>query len=119
METIDTLACEFGYEIIMVVPYANYLYRNGQDVTVITSRGMRVFYHFLPAECVVERYNRRTWVEPHSIGVPLKTIHFPRLAANERGVHFSGRLGSYRYMDMDKTIRQAMDFCRNITHAKP
>lgn len=79
METIDTLACEFGYEIIMVVPYVNYLNENGQPVTVITSRGMRVFYLFLPADRVIERYDRRTWVEPHRIGVPLKTIHFPRL----------------------------------------
>jgi UDP-galactopyranose mutase len=65
MGIIDTLACEFGYEIIMVVPYANHL------------------------------------------------------AANERGVHFGGRLGSCRYMNMDTTIRQAMDFCQNITHRKP
>jgi len=79
METIDTLACEFGYEIIMVVPYANYLHENGQPVTVITSRGMRVFYHFLPEDRVIERYQHRTWVEPDRIGVPLKTIHFPRL----------------------------------------
>jgi len=44
---------------------------------------------------------------------------YTHLAANERGVHFGGRLGSYRYMNMDTTIRQAMDFCRNITHRKP
>jgi UDP-galactopyranose mutase len=35
-------------------------------------------------------------------------------ARNEKGVTFVGRLGTYRYMDMDVTIRAAMDVARGF-----
>ncbi len=34
---------------------------------------------------------------------------YEKLAANENSVTFLGRLGTYRYLDMDVTIREAMD----------
>ena len=33
-------------------------------------------------------------------------------AREERGVTFVGRLGTYRYLDMDVTIREALDTAR-------
>jgi len=38
---------------------------------------------------------------------------YQRRAAAERGVTFVGRLGTYRYMDMDVTIRAALDVLRD------
>lgn len=37
---------------------------------------------------------------------------YAALAAAERGVTFVGRLGTYRYLDMDVTIREALDCAR-------
>ena len=37
---------------------------------------------------------------------------YEALAAAEEGVSFLGRLGTYRYLDMDVTIREALDFSR-------
>ena len=39
------------------------------------------------------------------------------LAEGERGVTFVGRLGTYRYLDMDVTIREALDTGRQILSA--
>lgn len=40
-------------------------------------------------------------------------------AEAERGVTFVGRLGTYRYLDMDVTIREALDAARTfLTHAE-
>ena len=39
------------------------------------------------------------------------------LAAAERGVSFVGRLGTYRYLDMDVTIREALDCGRRYLAA--
>lgn len=45
------------------------------------------------------------------------------LAKSERGVSFVGRLGTYRYLDMDITIREAIDAAntaiKSITEKKP
>lgn len=43
---------------------------------------------------------------------------YERLAAAEEGVSFVGRLGTYRYLDMDVTIREAMDHAAQLM-AKP
>jgi UDP-galactopyranose mutase len=40
---------------------------------------------------------------------------YEALAAAEDGVSFVGRLGTYRYLDMDVTIREALD---NAAHLK-
>ncbi|MFT4021730.1 MAG: UDP-galactopyranose mutase, partial [Acinetobacter sp.] len=36
------------------------------------------------------------------------------LANNERNVTFAGRLGTYRYMDMDVTIAEALNISEKI-----
>ena len=35
-------------------------------------------------------------------------VEYVQLARNERGVTFLGRLGTYRYLDMDVTIHEAL-----------
>jgi hypothetical protein len=49
---------EFGIELTLAVPYANWLHKNGQLDKVITSKGMRPFYYF--TDNVEERYTSRT-----------------------------------------------------------
>jgi len=39
-------------------------------------------------------------------------------AGAETGVSFAGRLGSYRYLDMDVAIREALDTARAYLTAK-
>ncbi len=34
---------------------------------------------------------------------------YAELAKQERGVIFGGRLGTYKYLDMDKVVRAALD----------
>jgi UDP-galactopyranose mutase len=36
-------------------------------------------------------------------------LKYVRLAREEKGVTFLGRLGTYRYLDMDVTIHEALD----------
>jgi hypothetical protein len=79
INVIDTKGCEFGYEIIMVLPYVYYLHKQNVPLKVLTSRGMKSFYFFLKEDEYEEKYQKRTWVEPHLLNVPLKTIHFPQL----------------------------------------
>ncbi len=40
--------------------------------------------------------------------------HYVARAEQERGVTFVGRLGTYRYLDMDVTIREALDTARHF-----
>jgi len=44
----------------------------------------------------------------------LLLAQYERLAAAEQGVSFVGRLGTYRYIDMDVTIREALDAARGF-----
>ncbi len=43
---------------------------------------------------------------------------YVRLAQQEEGVSFVGRLGTYRYLDMDVTIREALDCARGFLAAQ-
>jgi UDP-galactopyranose mutase len=40
--------------------------------------------------------------------------HYVAKASAEKGVTFAGRLGTYRYLDMDVTIREALDTARRF-----
>ena len=48
---------------------------------------------------------------------------YVRLAEDSQGVTFVGRLGTYRYLDMDVTIREALDtalyFKESVSTKKP
>lgn len=55
--TID-INPEFGYELACSIPYANWLKENGQEVKVVTSKGMKPFYWF--CDEVIEKYTYRS-----------------------------------------------------------
>lgn len=77
MKIIDTKACEFGYEMIMVVPYVYYLYLNKIDFRLITSKNMEPFYYFLQDQLVEYKYEKRTYSIPS--GVEIKNLHMKKL----------------------------------------
>ena len=39
---------------------------------------------------------------------------YKELAQKEKGVIFGGRLGEYKYYDMDKVIASALNMCKKI-----
>ena len=39
---------------------------------------------------------------------------YAELAAAEEGVHFVGRLASYKYFNMDQAIRNSLDYFRDV-----
>lgn len=75
--------------------------------------------HFAPWEAhdqsVVYREYSRTCEENDTPYYPVRLVQekaqlleYVQLARNERGVTFLGRLGTYRYLDMDVTIHEAL-----------
>ena len=77
--TID-INPEFGYELACSIPYANWLKENGQEVIVVTSKGMRPFYWF--CDEVVEKHTYRS-IDNSTNGVqnlPNTWVHHNALA---------------------------------------
>lgn len=81
MKILDTRGCEFGYELIMVLPHAYYLHKNNIPFKVLTCRGMESFYYFLNKDAIEIKYSKRRGALP--TGTPLKTIHFDELDKTE------------------------------------
>ena len=74
---VDSKGCEFGYELIMVLPYVYWLYTQNIDVTVSTCQYMKEFYFFLDEKKCIEKYTSRTHIIPPDL--PLSGIHFQNL----------------------------------------
>lgn len=57
-----TITCnpEFGCEIICVIPYVNFLYKNNMLEKVYTVKDMKPFYFFLDDNMIEEVFDRRT-----------------------------------------------------------
>ncbi|KPP89247.1 MAG: UDP-galactopyranose mutase Glf [Rhodobacteraceae bacterium HLUCCA08] len=85
--------------------------------------------HFAPWE----RHDRTVWTRERARDcgpddIPYYPIRLVRekalladyvaLARSETGVTFAGRLGTYRYLDMDRCIREALDCARAILAAR-
>lgn len=79
--------------------------------------------HLRSRGTVVTREYSREWKQGDVRYYPVRLADDQKLltqyedaAVKERNVHFVGRLGTYRYLDMDKTISQALStaavFCR-------
>ena len=81
--------------------------------------------HFAPWEAHVRTVCYREYSRPCAPGdipyYPIRLVAEKALLADyvaraeaERGVTFVGRLGTYRYLDMDVTIREALDTARSF-----
>ena len=57
MKTLKNCA-EFGIELVLAVPYAHWLHKQGKLEKVITSKGMKPFYYF--CDNVLEGFTQRT-----------------------------------------------------------
>lgn len=77
MKIIDTQGCEFGYELIMSIPYANYLKQSNQRLQVYSAKDTRCLYYFLDEHEHSEIYSTRRHSIP--IGTDLKDIHVKTL----------------------------------------
>lgn len=101
---------------------------NYGDVTVPHTR-ITEHKHFTPWE----RHDRTVWTveRARECGAgdipyyPIRLVQekallsdYVALAEAEHGVTFAGRLGTYRYLDMDRCIREAMDCARAILSAR-
>ncbi|AYE88263.1 UDP-galactopyranose mutase [Sulfitobacter sp. D7] len=85
--------------------------------------------HFAPWEShegsVLYRESARACGEDDIPYYPIRLVEekallsqYEALAAAEDGVSFLGRLGTYRYLDMDVTIREALNFARRFVAAR-
>tara|TARA_R100001594_G_scaffold12728_1_gene28047 strand:+ start:365 stop:1273 length:909 start_codon:yes stop_codon:yes gene_type:complete len=78
---------EFGCELVLVVPYVHHLHKNGKDVKVRTSKGMKPFYYFLDDEQIEEHHNFRTLDNSCLNVCPNNWIHHnPHIENPQQGV---------------------------------
>jgi hypothetical protein len=56
---VNSYNCEFGYELISVLPYAYYLHLQGLLTETISAKGSQPFYYFSPKHTINPR--QRSW----------------------------------------------------------
>jgi len=71
--TINSQNCEFGYELISVIPYAYYLHLKGKLKKTISGIGSEPFYFFSPNHEI--NTNKRNTSNVHLLNTPNKNIH--------------------------------------------
>ena len=59
MKTYDAEVCEWGNELVRVVPFIYHEFLQNKNVKIETTEGMRPFYYFLQDENVVIKYKNR------------------------------------------------------------
>lgn len=64
---------EYGNENILYIPYYYYLYNNNLlfDNKIITYKGMRSHYFFLPDNQIIEKEEKRFWINPKDNSLPI------------------------------------------------
>ena len=92
--SVDNMGCEFGYELIMCVPFAYHHKSLKNNIVVNSCKGMRPFYYFLEDNEFVEKYDKRRYATP--LGTRLRTIHFNNLDTQEfKGPDYKNYYGKY------------------------
>jgi len=76
-EIVDSCNCEFGYELISVIPYAYWLYLGGKLEGTISGKGSEPFYYFSPDHKI--NPEPRTWYNTPKMTTPNSDIHKPVL----------------------------------------
>jgi hypothetical protein len=88
MSVVNSYNCEFGYELISVIPYAYYLHLQGLLTETISAKGSNPFYYFSPKHTINPQ--PRSWYYKDSTAVeylikdnvPNVLIHKPSLDLN-------------------------------------
>jgi len=79
-EIVQSHSIEFGYELILILPYAYWLYKNNKLDFTISNKDMKCFYFF--DENHKEISKRRDWSNIQSFknsNIPNKILHTPNL----------------------------------------
>ena len=79
--TVNSFNCEFGYELISVIPYAYYLFSKGRLKGTISGRGSEPFYYFSPHHTINPA--ERSWSNHKFMNTPNRHIHRPKLNTKE------------------------------------
>ncbi|MBV9300757.1 MAG: UDP-galactopyranose mutase [Acidobacteriaceae bacterium] len=101
-----------------------------QPVAVINYPNEHAYTRVTEFKHLTGQVHRRTGIvyeHPSSSGDPYYPVPTPEnaalykqyaaVAAVTKGVHFVGRLGTYRYYNMDQVVAQALTLCKQITAA--
>ena len=78
---IDSNNIEFGYELISVIPYANYLSSKGLLTETISGNDTECLYYFSPKHNINKK--QRSWFNTKFINYPNINIHKPSLDKKE------------------------------------
>jgi UDP-galactopyranose mutase len=115
---------DFEFETIdtdQVQPVATINYPNERPYTRQTE-----FKHLTgqahPQTSVVREYPSDSGDPYYPVPKPAAHAQYARyeaLAKDVPGVHFAGRLATYRYYNMDQVVGQALTLARRLTEAKP
>ena len=128
MLIVDANNCEFGYELITVVPYVYFLHQKGTKVGVQTFLDMKPFYFFLNDDCFFpnRRETRDTETKVNSeslelmmkigghatiINTELKDIHFSQLTAKKWKV--PNYLKCYKNKELNTKFKNPLLFVSN------
>lgn len=79
-ESINSLCCEFGYELLSVIPYAYYLYQQGRLENTVSAYDTKCLYFFSPDHQEIN--NNRSWESVKQLkrqGFPNIEIHRDQL----------------------------------------
>jgi UDP-galactopyranose mutase len=122
---------DFAQEIVATGDYQGTSVVNYSDVSVPFTRIIE-FRHFHPERdypadrsVIAREYSRFAGPgdEPY---YPLNStadrdtlLAYRRLARREEGVHFGGRLGTYKYLDMHMAIASALNLADRLAAARP
>ena len=93
-----------NYDFTRVHEYKYYL-NDKSDKTVITKEYSENF---------VEGKNERYYPIPKDDNVALYQKYLEKAESEKKNCYFLGRLGNYKYYDMDKAIRSAMDLIKKM-----
>ena len=98
------------------INYPNeHLYTRSTEFTAVTGQEH-------PMSTVVHEYPRADGDPYYPIPRPENAALYGRyaeLAASTEGVHFTGRLGTYRYYNMDQVVAQSLTLYRKLAAAPP
>lgn len=123
---------DFEEEVLPISDFQGTSVMNYADTDVPYTR-IHEFKHFHPErsdrypaeETVIMREYSRFATREDEPYYPVNTpedraglLEYRKLAANEPGVHFGGRLGTYQYLDMHMAIGSALSMWNNILAPK-
>jgi len=72
-ESVDSMNCEFGYELISVIPYAYWLHTHGLLESTRSGVGSEPFYYFSPYHEI--NPEPRSWYNVKRMTTPNRWIH--------------------------------------------